>query len=225
MALPSVPPPILPEHLRVAVHRTGLPHWPFQQLTLNISTGQPNDYYYAIVNNSSADGTTNPNSTMPESPSLHRVFGFLGYWRWSHRRYSTFQRKPVYSPEPEAVILCWSTPVTIPMWLTRKHWTIFVQNLLWIQRWIRNVCPRCSCDSNGRAPMPQDSSLTQAMIHQGVRPNLTFEIDGLAYYTTRWYQIWSCSTLETIRIYFSNQADAKQCQFWWSGIIHPGGGG
>src|SRR5205085_1536092 len=42
----------------------------------NVSTGQPQDYYYAIVNNSSADGFTNPNSPMPEAVALHRVFGF-----------------------------------------------------------------------------------------------------------------------------------------------------
>ncbi|HOV44999.1 MAG TPA: hypothetical protein PK320_05440, partial [Ferruginibacter sp.] len=41
----------------------------------NVSTNQPNDYYYAIVNNSSANGSTNVNAPMPESPATRRVFG------------------------------------------------------------------------------------------------------------------------------------------------------
>lgn len=50
--------------------------------------------------------------------------------------------------------------------------------------WYRNVCPRCSCDSNGRGssavgfiPAPGNDS-------SGVRPNLSFEIDGFICYTT-----------------------------------------
>ena len=53
-----------------------------------------------------------------------------------------------------------------------------------ISAWLKNICYKCGCDSNGVAATgagyipsaPNDSS--------GVQPNLTFDINGVDYYTT-----------------------------------------
>ena len=151
----------------------------------NISTGQPNDYYYAIVNNSSADGWTNPNSTMPESPALHRVFGL-----WDIGVDHTAATNPAIGNPPAAVGARGGYYVLVnASYNTDMAYQETLSNLCpntyyEFSAWYRNVCPRCSCDSNGKGsgsagfiPYPGNDS-------SGVRPNLTFEIDGLAYYTT-----------------------------------------
>ncbi len=151
----------------------------------NISTSQPNDYYYAIVNNSSADGWTNPNSTMPESPALHRVFGL-----WDIGGDHTAATNPALGNAPTAVGALGGYYVLVnASYNTDKAYQETLSNLCpntyyEFSAWYRNICPRCSCDSNGRGsgsagfiPYPGNDS-------SGVRPNLTFEIDGLAYYTT-----------------------------------------
>ncbi|MEP7163989.1 MAG: T9SS type A sorting domain-containing protein [Ferruginibacter sp.] len=151
----------------------------------NMSTGQPNDYNYAIVNNSSADGSINPNSTMPESPALHRVFGL-----WDIGGDHTSSANPGIGNPPVLpgitggyyvlVNASYNTDVAYQETLSNLCPSTYYE----FSAWYRNVCPRCSCDSNGRGsgtagflPYPANDS-------SGVRPNLTFEIDGLAYYTT-----------------------------------------
>ena len=151
----------------------------------NISTSQPNDYNYAIINNSSADAFINPNATMPESPALHRVFGF-----WDIGGDHTGAANPSLGNAPVAagtrggyfvlVNASYNTNVAYQETLSNLCPNTYYE----FSAWLRNVCPRCSCDSNGKGsgsagfiPYPGNDS-------SGVRPNLTFEIDGLAYYTT-----------------------------------------
>ncbi len=151
----------------------------------NISTGQPQDYNYAIINNSSANGSTNPNSTMPESPALRRVFGF-----WDIAGDHTGATNPSAGNAPVTpgqrggyfvlVNASYNTNIAYQETLNNLCPNTYYE----FSAWIRNVCPRCSCDSNGRGsssvgfiPYPGNDS-------SGVRPNLSFEVDGLAYYTT-----------------------------------------
>lgn len=151
----------------------------------NISTGQPNDYNYAIVNNSSANGSTNPNSTMPESPALRRVFGY-----WDIGGDHTGSTNPAQGNPPVApgtgsgyfvlVNASYNTDVAYNETLSNLCPNTYYE----FSAWFRNLCPRCSCDSVGRGsgtagfiPYPGNDS-------SGVRPNLSFEVDGLAYYTT-----------------------------------------
>jgi len=47
--------------------------------------------------------------------------------------------------------------------------------------WFRNICPKCSCDSNGRGAL---NSLFNGPYPPGVKPNLTFQLNGIDYYTT-----------------------------------------
>ena len=151
----------------------------------NISTSQPNDYNYSILNNSSANGSTNPNSVMPESPALRRVFGF-----WDISGDHTGAANPSLGNPPVApgtrggnfvlINASYNTDVAYQETLSNLCPNTYYE----FSAWFRNVCPRCSCDSMGRGsgsagfiPYPGNDSA-------GVRPNLTFEIDGLAYYTT-----------------------------------------
>ncbi|MEP6713033.1 MAG: T9SS type A sorting domain-containing protein [Ferruginibacter sp.] len=151
----------------------------------NVTTGTPNDYFYAIVNNSSADGFTNPAAPMPESPALHRVFGF-----WDICGDHTGAAVPSLGNPPAApgsrngyfvmVNASYNTDLAYQETLSNLCPNTYYE----FSAWFRNLCPRCSCDSNGRGsgsagfiPYPGNDS-------SGVRPNLTFEIDGLSYFTS-----------------------------------------
>ena len=151
----------------------------------NVTTNSPQDYFYAIVNNSSADGFTNPASPMPESPALHRVFGL-----WDICGDHTGATIPASGNPPAApgtrkgyfvmVNASYNTDIAYQETLSNLCPNTYYE----FSAWFRNLCPRCSCDSNGRGsgsagfiPYPGNDSA-------GVRPNLTFEIDGLSYFTS-----------------------------------------
>lgn len=50
--------------------------------------------------------------------------------------------------------------------------------------WMRNICSKCGCDSAGRGASSAGYLPTAPGDSSGVYPNLTFEIDGIDYYTT-----------------------------------------
>ena len=151
----------------------------------NISTGQPQDYNYAIVKNSSADSWTNPASPMPEGPSLHRVFGF-----WDIAGDHTGASNTAFGNAPPAatensgyfvlINASYNTNVAYQETLTNLCPNTYYE----FSAWFRNVCPRCSCDSMGRGSGASGFIRGPGNDSSGVKPNLNFEIDGLAHYTT-----------------------------------------
>ena len=151
----------------------------------NISTGQPQDYNYAIIKNSSADSWTNPNSAMPEGPALHRVFGF-----WDIAGDHTGSSNTAFGNAPPAaaqnsgyfvlINASYNTNVAYQETLSNLCPNTYYE----FSAWFRNVCPRCSCDSTGRGSGTTGFIRGPGNDSSGVKPNLNFEIDGLAYYTT-----------------------------------------
>jgi len=54
-----------------------------------------------------------------------------------------------------------------------------------ISAWLKNICYKCGCDSNGVGlPMASGYIPTAAGDSSGVKPNLAFQINGIDYYTT-----------------------------------------
>ena len=53
-----------------------------------------------------------------------------------------------------------------------------------ISTWVKNICYKCSCDSNGVGPSTAGYIPFAANDSSGVQPNLAFDIDGTDYYTT-----------------------------------------
>ena len=151
----------------------------------NLSTGGPQDYNYAVANNSSADGSTNPNSPMPEALALHRVFGLWDIAGDHTSAANTAIGNPPVAPGSRGgyMVLINSSYKTDTAY--RETLSNLCPNTYYeFSAWFRNVCPRCSCDSLGRGsgaagfiPGPGNDS-------SGVKPNINFEIDGLAYYTS-----------------------------------------
>jgi len=149
---------------------------------VNNGTNTPNDYYYSIVNNSSADGSTNPNIPIPNSKRVFTVWDIGG----DH----TDATIPANGNLPTApgsrggyfvlVNASYNTDIAYQETLTNLCPNTYYE----FTAWFRNVCARCGCDSTGRGAGSSGYKPGAGNDSSGVKPNLTFEIDDLAYYTT-----------------------------------------
>ncbi|HRN91158.1 MAG TPA: T9SS type A sorting domain-containing protein [Ferruginibacter sp.] len=149
---------------------------------MNIAANAPNDYYYAIVNNSSPTASTNVSLGIPNANRVFQLWDIAG----DH----TGAADPVMGNPPAAagteggyMVLVNASYKTDTAY--RETLTGLCPNTYYnFSAWIRNVCARCSSDSTGRGsgtsgfiPAPGNDS-------SGVRPNISFEIDGNIYYTS-----------------------------------------
>jgi len=151
----------------------------------NISTGAPNDYYYAIVKNSSPSSSINPNSTMPEATALNRVFGL-----WDIAGDHTNASNPNIGNAPPSaaensgyyvlINASYNTNVAYQETLTNLCPNTYYE----FSAWFRNICTGCSFDSTGKGTRTAGFIPGPGNDSSGVLPNLNFEIDGLAFYTT-----------------------------------------
>ena len=149
----------------------------------NISTGQPNDYNYAIVKNSSPTSLTNPQPGLPNA--ANRVFGF-----WDIAGDHTDAANPAQgNPPPSSsarggymvlINASYNTDVAYQETLSNLCPNTYYE----FSAWFRNVCPRCGCDSVGRGSGANGYIRGPGNDSSGVKPNLNFEVDGLNYYTT-----------------------------------------
>ena len=151
----------------------------------NLGTGTPIDYYYAISNNSSADGTTNPNSTMPEATALHRVFGLWDIAGDHTGAANTALGNTAKAPGTRGgymvlVNASYKTDTAYRETLSSLCPSTYYE----FSAWFRNVCPRCGCDANGNGSGAGGYAPGAGNDSSGVKPNINFEIDGLAYYTS-----------------------------------------
>jgi trimeric autotransporter adhesin len=160
----------------------------------NFDANMPNDYYYGVANNTSTRlGYTTSNSwAIPDaSAPSHRVFSL-----WDIIGDHTGAASPTLgNPASDTVananggyMLVINAAYRIDSAFQQTISGLCPNTYYEISCWMRNICSKCGCDSNGKgAPntsgppfyiptAPGDSS--------GVAPNLTFEIDGIDYYTT-----------------------------------------
>lgn len=135
------------------------------------SGSSPNDGYYGICNNSSAGGATD-NSVPKPDPS--RVFS-----TWEIMGDHTGAANPTLGNPPTSIgqnggyMLVVNASYSISSAIRQPISGLCTNTYYDFTAWFRNLCQKCSTDSNGN----------QAN-NQGVTPNLTYQIDGIDYYTT-----------------------------------------
>jgi hypothetical protein len=154
------------------------------------SSNMPNDYYYAISNNTSTGGlgyTTSNAWPIPDgsSPS-HRVFGV-----WDIIGDHTGAVNPLLgNPATDTVAGSGGYMAVInSSYKTGIAFLDTVYNLCpntyyQYYAWFRNICSKCACDSNGKSPGNTGYIPTAPGDSSGVYPNLTFNVNGYDYYTT-----------------------------------------
>lgn len=152
----------------------------------NFSANQPNDNFYGLANRTSSDGTTNNNVPYSSGAgSGSRVFTV-----WDIIGDHTGAANPLLGNPPTntgyAVIINAS-------YQTNRAFTQTINNLCEntyyeFSAWFRNICRRCGCDSSGKGAtttnfVPQKNP-DGTNDSSGVKPNLSFQIDGEEYYTS-----------------------------------------
>lgn len=148
----------------------------------NLGSNAPQDYYYAIVNNSSATGAINPALSIPNAARVFTLWDING--DHTEATNSTMGNPPVASGTEGGYMLVvnasYKTDTAYKETLTNLCPNTYYQ----FSAWIKNICPRCSCDSNGKGSGSSGFIPALGNDSSGVRPNVSFEIDGKIYYSS-----------------------------------------
>lgn len=157
-------------------------------------TNMPNDYYYGIANNTSTRtnySTSNSWAKPDNSTPTHRVFSV-----WDIIGDHTGAVSPsAGNPAADTVansnagyMLVINAAYRIDSAFQQTISGLCPNTYYEISCWMRNICSKCGCDSNGKGATNSSGPVlyipTGTGDSAGVRPNLTFEIDGIDYYTS-----------------------------------------
>jgi hypothetical protein len=162
------------------------PSYTYSQFT----TGGPNDYYYGIANNTSTltNYSTSNNWNKPDaSTPTHRVFQV-----WDIIGDHTDAASPTMgNPAADTVananggyMLVINASYKIDSAFQQTISNLCPNTYYEIAVWMRNICSKCGCDSAGRGASTAGYIPTAFRDTSGVYPNITFEVDGVDYYTT-----------------------------------------
>ena len=139
---------------------------------INLGPNSPQDNYYSIANNTSANGTTNDDGPYSSNPA--RVFNF-----WDIIGDHTGAADPVAGnpPTPKGSYGGYMLVVN-SAYPTGEAYRDTIRNVCpntyyEFSAWFRNICGTCGLDA--------DSRLTR---EPGVKPNISYTINDIDYYTT-----------------------------------------
>jgi len=142
---------------------------------VNIGANAPPDGKYSVVNNTSATGATN--NTVPYAPTASptRVFG--GYWDiigdHTGAASTALGNSPVAPGTNGGYMLAVNADIATGTAYTDSITNLCPNTYYEFSAWIRNICGKCGEDQNGaQTYLP------------GVKPNLTYAINGIDYYCT-----------------------------------------
>jgi hypothetical protein len=145
---------------------------------LNFAANAPNDNFYGLANRTSANGSTNPNVSYPNTARVFTVWDIIG----DH----TGAIDPLAGNPPTntgyAVIINASYETNRAF--TQTITNVCEETYYEFSAWFRNICRRCGCDSSGRGAGQSGFVPSPGNDSSGVRPNLSFQIDGEDYYTS-----------------------------------------
>lgn len=156
--------------------------------TYNIFTSNmPNDYYYGIPNNTSINTGYTTSNTWPKPDNAHRVFGV-----WDIIGDHTGAANPLLgNPAADTVanpnagyMLVINAAYRIDSAFQQTISNLCPNTYYEISLWMRNICSRCGCDSSGRGTGTAGYIPTAPGDSSGVYPNLSFNVDGIDYYTS-----------------------------------------
>jgi len=141
----------------------------------NIGANSPADGFYSVVNNTSATGATNNGVPYAPTASPTRVFG--GYWDiigdHTNAANTATGNLPVAPGANGGYMLALNADISTGTAYTDSITNLCPNTYYEFSAWIRNICGKCGEDQNGaQTYLP------------GVKPNLTYAINGIDYYST-----------------------------------------
>lgn len=151
------------------------------------TSGTPNDYYYGIPNNTSINTGFTTSNAWPKPDNTHRVFGV-----WDIIGDHTGAASPTLgNPAADTVnnsnagyMLVINAAYRIDSAFQQTISGLCPNTYYEISVWMRNICSRCGCDSAGRGAGSGGYIPTAPGDSSGVYPNLSFNVNGVDYYTT-----------------------------------------
>ena len=153
----------------------------------------PQDYYYGIANNTSGGvySTSNswpkPDGSCSASPTTHRVFTL-----WDIIGDHTGAASPsLGNPATDTTggktggyMLIINAAYRIDSAFEHTISGLCANTYYEISCWMRNICSKCGCDSNGVGASGGGYIPSGVGDSSGVRPNLAIALDGVRYYTS-----------------------------------------
>lgn len=151
------------------------------------TSGGPNDYFYGIANNTSINTGYTTSNTWPKPDNVHRVFGV-----WDVIGDHTGATNPLLgNPAADTVVnsnagymLVINAAYRIDSAFQQTISNLCPNTYYEISIWMRNICSKCGCDVNGIGAQSAGYIPTATSDSSGVYPNLSFNVNGIDYYTT-----------------------------------------
>ncbi len=145
----------------------------------NFSTGLPNDGFYGIANNSSAIGATNNGVSKPHASRVFTIWDIIGDHTGAADPAAGNSAVAPGSPGGYMAVVN-ASYATSPA-IEQDVANLCTNTYYDFSAWFRNICSLCACDSNG---VGATNGAFNGPYKPGVKPNLTFQLDGIDYYTT-----------------------------------------
>lgn len=157
------------------------------------SCGGPQDYFYGITNNtgggvySTSNAWPKPDGACSATPTTHRVFTL-----WDIIGDHTGAASPTAgNPATDTTggrsggyMLVINAAYRIDSAFQHTITGLCANTYYEISCWMRNICSKCGCDSNGVGAPSAGYIPTGPGDSSGVKPNLAIALDGVDYYTT-----------------------------------------
>jgi hypothetical protein len=154
------------------------------------SAGGPNDYYYAIANNTSQNYTTINTWPKPDATNK-RLFGHWDITGDHTNASSSLAGNPacdttqaVSPTNPCGYMLVVNSAYKADTAFTYTITSLCPNTYYEISAWFKNICYKCGCDSTGTSSTTAGYIPTATGDSSGVRPNIAFDVNGADYYTT-----------------------------------------
>ena len=153
----------------------------------------PQDYYYGIANNtgggvySTSNAWPKPDGSCSASPTTHRVFTLWDIIGDHTGAVSPTAGNPAADTTGGKVggyMLIVNAAYRIDSAFDHTISGLCPNTYYEISCWMRNICSKCGCDSNGTGASSAGYIPTAAGDSSGVRPNLAIALDGVRYYTS-----------------------------------------
>ncbi|MFD2919934.1 T9SS type A sorting domain-containing protein [Terrimonas rubra] len=149
---------------------------------VNFSASAPQDNDYGVANNTSSDGSSNPFVAYPNSARVHSVWDIIGDHTGAADPVAGNAPTPAGNNGGYTLVINASYETNLAF---RQNITNLCEETYYeFSAWFRNICRRCGCDVTGRGSGDPGYTPGAGNDSSGVKPNLSFQIDGEEYYTS-----------------------------------------
>lgn len=146
------------------------------------SNNTPNDNFYGVANNTSSDNTNNPN--VPYSSGAGSASRVFSVWDIIGDHTGATNQALGNPPTGNGYAVIINASYQTNLAFEQTIGGLCEETYYEFSAWFRNICRRCACDSSGRGASQSGYTPAPGNDSSGVRPNLSFKVDDVEYYTT-----------------------------------------